>query len=431
MIIHVVQPGETVNSIADMYGVTVAKLVQDNELTNPTNLVPGQTIVIAHPEQTHIVQEGDTLNGIADAYGITLMQLLINNPFLTGREFIYPGETIVIRYNTTAKTTTFGYCYPFINETILRKTLPGLTYLTIVNYRATREGSITSFYDDTDIVRIATEYNTLCLAMITTLSPQGEPDFEVAYQLLLNENYQNIQLDNIITILQAKGYYGANFVFNFMNRDNLQLYNNFITKAVSRLGNLGYLTFVTINPNITNENNEILFEQIDYSHISQLVDGIIFLQFIWGTNYGPPSPVSSISNLKAFTEYAISYVPPDKFNIGKPVFAYNWALPYIPNRSNAYSLTINAALSLASDYSATIQLDEISQTPYYRYIQSSGFPDEHIVWSLDARSIQALLQLVSEYNLNGIGIWNIMDYVPQLWLLIRSEFEIAKILTDT
>lgn len=79
MNIHVVQPRETLSSIAEMYGVSVEKLLQDNELNNPSHLVSGQTIVIVYPEQIHIVQEGDTLQSIAEQYGISILQLLRNN----------------------------------------------------------------------------------------------------------------------------------------------------------------------------------------------------------------------------------------------------------------------------------------------------------------------------------------------------------------
>lgn len=132
MIIHIVQPGETISSIANYYGVTAAKLIQDNELEDAANLVPGQTIVIAYPVQVYTVQEGDSLIGIANTYDVSVMQLLRNNPYLSNRESLYPGDIIVISYNNNkGKITTNGYANTFIDLGILRKTLPFLTYLSI------------------------------------------------------------------------------------------------------------------------------------------------------------------------------------------------------------------------------------------------------------------------------------------------------------
>ena len=203
MQIHVVQPGETINYIADIYNVSVDKLIQDNRLNNAYNLVPGQAIVIADPKLTYTIKEGDTLVSIAEAYGITIMQILRNNPFLSGREYLYPGELITISYNTQGSIVTNGYCYPFIDTNLLKKTLPNLTYLSVLNYRATKEGEITTYYDDSEIIQLAKAYAVVPLVMLTTLSAQGEPDLEVAYELLLNEDYQDKQIDNMITIMKT------------------------------------------------------------------------------------------------------------------------------------------------------------------------------------------------------------------------------------
>ncbi len=147
MTIHVVQPGETLNSISDLYNIPAARLIQDNGINNPDNLAIGQTIVIVHPESVYMVQAGDTLVSIAEKHNISLMELLRNNPYLSDREFIYPGETIVISYQTNKIGTiaTSGYIFPYIDRDILKKTLPFLTYLTIFNYRVTSEGEIVGF----------------------------------------------------------------------------------------------------------------------------------------------------------------------------------------------------------------------------------------------------------------------------------------------
>ena len=128
MNIHVVQPGETLSSIAEIYGISELKLIQDNGLVNRDDLVTGQTIVIVSPEQTYIVQAGDTLFDIASSHNISTMQLLRNNPFLSDRDYIYPGEELVIRYNTTGTISTMGFSYPFVNKDTLKKNLPYLTY---------------------------------------------------------------------------------------------------------------------------------------------------------------------------------------------------------------------------------------------------------------------------------------------------------------
>jgi spore germination protein len=427
MMIHVVQPSENIYSIAEMYGVSVLKLIQDNELENFNDLVPGQTIVIVFPKLTYTVQEGDTLLGIATANGITVMQLLRNNPYLVNRNYINPGEIIVISYDTKGRLTTNGFAYPYINKDTLRKTLPYLTYLTIFNYSATSDGGIISYYDDSESIQLAKEYGAIPLMMMTTLTAQGEPNIESSYNILLNEQNQNRHINNILNTIREKGYYGVNMVFNYINTTNLYLYQNLITKLSNSLMNEGFLTFVTINPSFQYVESEISFEKVDYSGISQVVNGISILRFIWGTNYGPPLPVSSIKITTELVEHIITTVSPDKIVIGEPIISYDWELPYLPGRSSANSLTLNSALNLARDVEATIQFDETSQTPFFNYSRITyGTPVQHIVWSIDARTVEAILKLISEYGLDGTGIWNIMVYYAQLWLIINSQYEINK-----
>lgn len=98
MNIHVVQTGETISSIAKMYGISEGKLIEDNGILNPNDLVVGQCIVIVQPERTYVVKAGDTLDNITKSNGISLLQLIRNNPFLLERKLIYPGETLVISY---------------------------------------------------------------------------------------------------------------------------------------------------------------------------------------------------------------------------------------------------------------------------------------------------------------------------------------------
>jgi spore germination protein len=425
MIIHVVQQGETIQSIADLYNITPAQLVLDNGLSELTALVTGQSLVIAYPELTYTVKEGDTLSEIADLYQVSIMQLLRNNPYLSDREYIYPGDIIIISYNTSEKISTHGNATPFINSGTLRKTLPYLTYLSVLNYTATKDGDIISYYDDTEIILTSKEYGVMPLMLLTTLTLQGEANIGITFDTSINEDFQQKQIDNILSIIRTKGYAGVNISFEYINISNLTLYESYFTKISRELKAEGFLIFVTINTHITNVDSEVMFEKIDYSILNQLADNIIFMNYQWATNINPPSPISSIYNIDVFLNYVSNFISPVKEIIGLVTNGYDWELPFSAGLTSVYSLSYEGALELANIASATIQFDDISQTPFFLY-NLSGIA--HIVWFIDARSINALLGIINQYNLNGIGIWNINIYNPQLWLIINSQYEIEKLL---
>lgn len=428
MFIYVVEQGDTIYSIADRFGVTVNQVIQDNGLENPHELVVGQTIVIVYPKQTHTVQEGDTLNSIADSYNASPMQLLRNNPQLSDRKYIYPGETIVISYNTNGSITTNGFAYPYIKRDTLVKILPNLTYLSVFNYTAVEGGNIISYHDDAEVVQMSKNYGVIPLMMLATLSSQGEPNKEIAYEILLNEEYQKHHINTMLEVMRAKGYQGINIVFNYLSSSNQSLYEAFIKNVSERLQQEGYLFFITINYRIEKINNNVFIEPVNYSNFIEYVNGITLLQFVWGNNYGPPAPVSNINDMIALIDYLVTMVSPDKIIVGIPLIGYDWELPYVPGKSITNSLSLNSAIDLANDVGTTIQFDEISQTPYFLYNQINiGIPSQHIVWTMDARSMDALAKIVKQNALSGSGIWNIMIYYPVIWTIINSQYDVVKI----
>lgn len=121
---HVVKEGETAESIAELYGVTVEELLATNEVADPSQLVTGMTLVIPVAEEmeaapaaetpgtsapatsgqaTYVVQLGDTLDTIATALEVDLNTLIDLNfgpdddPGLIfpGQELVVPGGTVI------------------------------------------------------------------------------------------------------------------------------------------------------------------------------------------------------------------------------------------------------------------------------------------------------------------------------------------------
>jgi spore germination protein len=430
MQIHVIQQGDTIESVAATYGISEELLMRDNDISYDTKLVIGQCLVVAIPLETYVVQMNDTLEGIAETHNITVMELFRNNPILSEREYIYPGETLVIRYdNTMGKMTIHGNVFPFVNPIVLRKTLPYLTYLSVINYTATNEGEIISYFDDTALIEEIKAYGVMPLMLLTTLTLQGNANIRVAYDLLLNEEFQRKQINNILNILTTKGYYGVNISFQYINLSTLRVYEEYLSNLFSTLDQAGFYVFVTISPEVNVFDSQVEIEPVNYSRINQLAHNIIFMSYEWATNINPPSPIISITNISLFIDYIKTIIPPDKAIIGIPTVGYDWQLPFVAGVSEVRLLTISNAIELARNVDAVIQFDDISQTPYYIYYDASNnISLQHIVWFIDARSIDELLNLAVENGLLGSGIWNIMNYNAQLWLLINSQYEIIKIL---
>jgi len=428
MEIYVVQIGDDIYSIANKHVISVDRLIQENGLRYPYDLIIGQALVITYPKQSHIVQQGDTLQSIADLYKVPLMQIFRNNQSLSDRKYVYVGETLVISHNTKGHITTNGFAYPFIQEETLYKTLPNLTYLSIFNYSSAEKGEIITYDEnDSELIKIVKDYGTIPLMMLTTLNQQGEPNEKIAFEILSNEEYQERTINDFINIMKKKGYQGVNIVFNYINKDNQLLYENFLKKIATKLQTENFLFFVTINYKAQVIDGKITLEQVDYAKLSPYVNGLIFLRLEWGTRFGPPVPVIDINNAILLFDYVAPVITPEKMVFSIPMIGYDWSLPYIPNKSSANSLSIKAVLDIAYNTNTIIQFDESSQTPFFYYTPLNiGVNSKHIIWFIDARSMKSFLELISQKGLNGCGIWNVMIYNSQLWTIINSQFDIVK-----
>ena len=106
-IIYTVQRGDTLSKIAREYNVTVAHIVELNDITNPNLIYPGEKLRITESDVTNLspipknnystytVRRGDTLSGIARRFGISVNYLVsannIQNPNL-----IFPGQILIV-----------------------------------------------------------------------------------------------------------------------------------------------------------------------------------------------------------------------------------------------------------------------------------------------------------------------------------------------
>jgi spore germination protein len=295
-----------------------------------------------------------------------------------------------------------------------------------LNYTATKEGSIISYYDDTEVIQAAKDFNVVPLMILTTLTIHGEADLRTDFDLILNDEFQNTQIDNILEILRTKGYMGVNISLQYISETNIKFYESYFDKVTRRLNEEGYEVFATIDPNITKEGEDIVFQQVDYTKINQLAQNLIFMTYEWAANAKPPSPISSIKNSEVFLQYILKFIPSDKIILGIATIGYDWELPYIPGVSSVNYANYSNLLSKAYSNNATIRFDEVSKTPYFVYKTSDR--GEHIVWFINSLTIQASLDLIEEYHLKGLSIWNIMIYNPQLWLIINSQYTIEKLL---
>ncbi|WP_447913071.1 LysM peptidoglycan-binding domain-containing protein [Microbacterium phyllosphaerae] len=123
---YTVQPGDTISSIANRFGLRTVDVLTWNALTWRSVIYPGQTLSLAGasapvapaapPAQapataTHVVAAGDTVFGIAQRYGTSVDAVLAANG-LTRASVIYPGQQLALSGTSTPAPVTVAPAAP-------------------------------------------------------------------------------------------------------------------------------------------------------------------------------------------------------------------------------------------------------------------------------------------------------------------------------
>jgi spore germination protein len=423
LIIHVVKPGESLYSIARFYSATPSRIASENELPDPSRLVVGQTLVITQGTSKHRVQPGQSMYVIASQYGVSVRALIAANPNINPAQ-LSVGQIINVPIRTEKRGTISvnGYAFPNIDMEVLRKTLPYLTFLSIFSYEVNADGTFKPINDQA-LINAARAAGVAPMMVITNLSESGFSS-DLARTILTDNEVQDRLINNVVANMRAKNYRGLDIDFEYIYPENREDYNNFLRKVVNRLRPLGYTITTALAPKTSAEQTGLLYEAHDYPVHGALVDHVILMTYEWGYTYGPPLAVAPINEIRKVLNYAVSAIPRNKILMGIPNYGYDWTLPYVQG-SSAKTVTNTGAVDLALREGAAIQYNTVSQAPYFNYFDDNK--KQHVVWFEDARSIQAKLELVDEYDLGGVSYWTINRYFPQNWLVLSSMYNIAKI----
>ena len=425
MTIYVVQPGDTIYSIAEAYKISPETLIRDNGIINYNNLVVGQTIVIVYPQEVYTVVQGDSLYSIAASTGVTPLTLLRNNPQLSDRSYLYPGEQLVLKYNNKkGRIKINGYAYHFIDSDILKKTLPYLSFLTIFEYRLSPDGTLTGDEDE-PLINMAKLYGVAPIMVLSSYNPTDDSGTASYFTQTNSDEFNRTTFTAIIEKMIEKGYLGVNIYVQKITEETLEVLTANLKAFSAILKEIGFTLMLTLTPEIFDLPPGVTYLNVDYSVLAELVDYILLLSYNWGYTYGPPAAVTPVNIVRRNLNYAVTQIPSHKIFLGVPIIGYDWHFTEQAEYAVANALTSDAAILLASDVGAVIQFDSDAMAPFFTYTSRDNNIDvNHIVWFKDARSIDVLFGLIQEYSLSGAAIWNIMHFFNQMWFIINTQYEI-------
>ncbi len=374
MQIYVVQPGDSIDRIAGLYGTTIAELSYANQIPYPYRLAVGQALLIP-------VGQGD-----------------------------------VDRRVVTAN----GYAYPFISPWVLEQTLPYLTNLLVFSYGFTTEGQlIPPNVADQWMIEEAQGFAVSSILVLTPLGADGRFNNNLIHEVVTSETAREALISNLLLTVAERGFGGVDVDFEYILAEDRDLFTSFVAELRQRMNESGYMVSVALAPKTSADQPGLLYEGKDYGGLGAAADEVLLMAYEWGYTYGPAMAVAPLNKVRQVIEYALTEIPPEKINLGIPNYGYDWILPYVRGESRAVTIGHVEAVQIAIENDVPIQFDDTAQSPYFTYIRDGK---EHEVWFEDVRSLQAKFNLLKEYDLKGIGVWQIMRLFRAMWLLYADMF---------
>lgn len=426
MKIHIVQPGETVQSIAALYGVSSQRLIFDNQLTDLPYLPVGMSILVLNPSLVHTVKEGETATEIAAMYGLSERKLYQNNPYLLNREYLISGQNLVIQYEgqEEQKLYVIGYAYPFIQKDILREALLYLDELLVFSYGFTTNGELLPPQIPEDwMIQLAWQMNVRPILVLTPFCDQRTFNNQLVKQVSENWEVQQTLIQNLLETVREKGYAGVDVDFEYILPEDREGYVAFVERLREVMNQEDYQVSVALAPKTSEEQKGLLYEGMDYGPLGASANQVFLMTYEWGYMYGPPMAIAPLNKVRQVLDYAITVIPRDKILMGIPNYAYDWRLPFERGVSQAEIIGNIEALRRAAISGAPIQYDDVAQSPWYSYLQNGA---AHQVWFEDVRSIEAKVRTAIAYEFLGIGYWNLMKPFRANWLLLNVLLQFSR-----
>lgn len=382
MVIHVVTAGETVFSIANMYGVTEQSIEVVNQLQYPYELVVGQALLIENAGQ--------------EAEARAKRSIYVN-----------------------------GYAYPFISRWVLDATLPYLTYLSVFSYGFTPEGNLVyPELDDTFMITAANNFGTAPAITLTPFGEDGQFNNNLISKLIRNDEAVANLTEQLKQIMLEKGFRALDVDFEFILQEDRDVFTDFVAGLTRELNPLGYQVYVDLAPKTSATQQGLLYAGKDYGGLGAAANGVLIMTYEWGYAYGPPMAVAPIDQVRRVVEYALTEIPAEKISLGIPNYGYDWTLPYVRGGLRATTIGNVEAVRIAADNNAEIEFDNVAQAPFFYYYENG---QQHVVWFEDVRSMGAKFDLIEEYNLRGAGYWTIMQWFQANWTLLLDRFNVIKL----
>ncbi|HWR22214.1 MAG TPA: LysM peptidoglycan-binding domain-containing protein [Feifaniaceae bacterium] len=360
----------------------------------------------------YTVQPGDTLYSIARLFDVTTARLRSLNPELAGTDDVYVGRMLRIPNDGQVRPVieVNGYIHPVDDPLQWSAIFPYLTYLSIFDHEV-RPGGVLAVPDSAALIAAARGAGVAPLMAVTN-TVGGAYSGGLLHSILSDPQAQQALIKNIGEAVQANGYYGVNFGFEYIFPEDYGAYASFLDLAANQLHMLGLIIVASIRLVIILQNPPPLAESL--ALYSRILDRLILMPGGYACS-GEQDPIDAVQQ---GLDFVTQYFSSPKTLLGVPNCCYEWEAPY---PDNAYRLLspdqVEAAVHLAG---AVPQTDPNTQRIFFNILEDESI--SRVIMCESAHSL-AVTDLVNIYNLGGVSFrtLNLFNFASYQTINVRND----------
>jgi spore germination protein len=240
--------------------------------------------------------------------------------------------------------------------------------------------------------------------------------------VLRNPAARDNAIANIVRVVKANNYDGANIDFEFVpttgrkdfsiDRQEMTTFMKLLNVQFKKLGkktHMSVLPLVGVSPEMSNV--------YDYRSLSPFVDKVTVMCYDHSQEGSPPGPLAPFHWVEQNIKTAIKQgFKPSQICLGVATYGYDWPA----GKSGGFTSPSKKILREAAIKGQQIRWSDRHQEPYYIYRDPSGAERE--VWFENYETLKTKLKLVSKYGLKGICIWRLGYEDRKFWETLEQTW---------
>ncbi len=247
----------------------------------------------------HTVQSGDTLRSIAEQYGTTTRELLHLNE-LESQEVIVPGLHLLVPSDAETSPGQMrtievnGYLLPQGNVSDQRvlEDVSLMTYVCMFSYQVRADGTLEVLRDK--VAReTAKRYRIVPLMTVTNFDGNNF-NTELAHTVMANGTIRRKVIDSILLTMSENGFGGVNIDFEHMRSTDRQLYNQFVRELGQAVRARKKSFSIAMGPKTSDDPTASWMGAFDYQTLGAEVDFLMLMTYEWGWVGGPPMTTNEL-----------------------------------------------------------------------------------------------------------------------------------------